>query len=62
MQVNVGKDGAAHEAALNLVYESKIDLVLVQEFWIHSNLNCCIFKKHLVYNCFTLIKKWDKTP
>jgi hypothetical protein len=39
MQVNIGKGGAAHEAALSLAYKNRIDLILVQEPWIHSNLD-----------------------
>jgi hypothetical protein len=31
MQVNVGKGGAAHEAALNLAYKKEVDFILVQE-------------------------------
>jgi hypothetical protein len=29
MQVNVGKRGAAYEAALNLAYKEEVDLILV---------------------------------
>jgi hypothetical protein len=62
MQVNVGKGGAAHETALNLAYEEGIDLILVQEPWIHSNLDRRIPKKHPAYSCFTPTEKWDKRP
>jgi hypothetical protein len=57
MQVNVGKRSAAHEAALNLVYKEEVDLILIQESWIYSNLDQRIPKKHLAYSCFTLIEK-----
>ncbi|KAL1953511.1 hypothetical protein VTO42DRAFT_2645 [Malbranchea cinnamomea] len=62
MQVNMGRGGAAHEAAINLAYEEGIDLILVQEPWIHSNLDRCIPKKHPAYSCFTPTEKWDKKP
>lgn len=62
MQVNVGKGGLAHEAALNLASEREIDIVLIQEPYIHKDLDRCISKKHPTYNCFTPIEKWDQQP
>jgi ribonuclease HI len=62
MQANVGKGGPAHEAALNLAYERDIDILLIQEPWIHRELSRRISKKHPAFNCFISIEKWDKQP
>ncbi|KGQ00639.1 hypothetical protein PAAG_12704 [Paracoccidioides lutzii Pb01] len=62
MQVNVGKGGPAHETALNLAFERKTDILLIQEPWIHRNLSQRISKKHPAFNCFAPIEKWDRKP
>lgn len=39
MQVNVGRSSAAHDIALTYAQENQIDVVMIQEPWIYSDLS-----------------------
>jgi ribonuclease HI len=59
MQANVGKGGAAHDAALNLAFENKVDVVLIQEPCV-GNLARRITKWHPGFKSLTPVENWEQ--
>jgi len=55
MQANTGRGSEAHDLALSLAFQNRIDIILIQEPWIHRNRQRRLTKKHLAYECFSPI-------
>src|SRR6266480_3389130 len=62
MQANVGRCNVAHDLALNLAYLNRIDMILIQEPWIHSDRARRNTKRHPSYDCFAPTDNWDLRP
>jgi ribonuclease HI len=58
LQLNVGRGPAAHEIALSLAYSSDIDIILIQEPYIYTDLSRQITKRHPSYECFSPTDSW----
>ena len=62
IQINVGRGGGAHELALALAHEERIDIVLIQEPYIYHERERRITKRHPSYECFTPLDDWYTRP
>jgi hypothetical protein len=58
LQINVGRGASAHEIALEQAFTEKIDVLLVQEPYVFTDLSRRITKRHPSYECFTPIDSW----
>lgn len=61
-QANVGRDWAAHEAALNLAYEHGHHVVLIQEPWVFRDPTRRLSKHNPAFRQLTPIEDWTKRP
>lgn len=61
-QVNVGKSGSAHDAALQLAFQSGADLILIQEPWIFSDYSRRTTKTHPSFLAFAPLPDWSDRP
>ncbi|KAI0996865.1 hypothetical protein K3495_g11318 [Podosphaera aphanis] len=61
-QVNVGKSGSAHDAALQLAFQSGADLILIQEPWIFSDYSRRTTKTHPSFLTFAPLPDWSDCP
>ena len=59
MQANTGRGSEAHDLALSLAFQNRIDIILIQEPWIHRNRQRRLTKKHLAYEYFSPIDNWE---
>ena len=57
-QVNVGKSGSAHDAALELAAQSEADIVMFQEPWIFSDISRKTTKTHPNFQTFAPFSNW----
>src|SRR5256885_341594 len=62
MQANVGRSNVAHDPALNLASQNQINLILIQEPWIHRDRARRNTKRHPLYDCFTPTDNWASRP
>lgn len=62
LQINVGKGGTNHESALTRAFEEKIDILLIQEPYLFSDLQRRITKRHPSYECFSPTDDWSIRP
>lgn len=62
LQINVGKRDTSHELALATAFEERVDIVLIQEPYIFSELERRITKRHPTFECFTPIDNWSTQP
>ncbi|KAL1978472.1 hypothetical protein VTN31DRAFT_1331 [Thermomyces dupontii] len=62
MQANTGIKRDWHDAALNLAYEPRIDVLIVQEPYVDKDLSKRKTPKHPAYQTFVPIETWDKRP
>ena len=62
MQANVGRGGANHDLALTLAFDDNCDLLLVQEPWIHTNLELRCTKTHRGFETFSPLTTWNSRP
>ena len=53
LQTNIGKAATLHEIALSLVADSLIDVILIQEPYVFTDLSRRITKSHPLYESFT---------
>lgn len=62
LQANVQKGGANHDMALSIAFENNCDLLLIQEPWIHNDLQRRCTKTHPAFETFAPCTQWDKRP
>jgi hypothetical protein len=62
LQANVGRAAIPHEIALSLASDSCIDIILIQELYIFTDLQRRITKSHPLYESFTPIDNWETRP
>jgi hypothetical protein len=62
LQVNVGRGATSHEIALSLAFDSYIDIILIQEPYIFTDLQRRITKSHPSYESFTPVDNWVHRP
>lgn len=62
MQVNVGRGGPANDLALALAFQEKIDMLLIQEPWIGTDLERRLSKKHNSYQAYAPEEEWKERP
>lgn len=62
LSVNVGRSSMAHELALQIAFQTRADLLLVQEPYVSRDLNCRITRKHPSFECFTPVDNWSIRP
>lgn len=62
MQVNVGRSSSAHNIALAYAQENQIDVVLIQEPWIYSDLSIRRTKSHHDFETFSPVSTWLSRP
>ncbi|KAJ8063439.1 hypothetical protein OCU04_008657 [Sclerotinia nivalis] len=62
LQANVAKGASSHELALSLANDSCIDIVLIQEPYIFSDISRRITKSHPAYETFTPLDNWETRP
>lgn len=62
LQINVGRGQFKHELALTTAYEEKIDIILIQEPYIFSDIQRQITKRHPSYECFSPVDDWISRP
>lgn len=58
LQLNVGRGPDSHVIALSLAFTNNIDVLLIQEPYIFSNLSRQITKRHPSYECFSPTDSW----
>jgi ribonuclease HI len=61
LQANVGKSNNAHDTILNIAFERKIDILLIQEPRIR-NPTRKLTRNHPAYQCFTSWDVWTERP
>jgi Endonuclease-reverse transcriptase len=62
LQINVGRGATPHEIALSLANDSLIDIILIQEPYIFTDLKRKITKFHPMYESFTPLDDWETRP
>ena len=62
LSINVGKSSSSHELALSTAFDFSIDVLLVQEPRIFSELDRRITKKHPSFECFSPVDTFEHTP
>ena len=62
MQVNVRKCSSAHDIALFYAHKNNIDILLIQEPWIHTDLSTRKTKLHRDFEAFSPISTWNSRP
>ena len=62
LQANVGRAATSHEIALSLAANSLIDIILIQEPYIFTDLSQRITKSHPLYESFIPIDDWEIRP
>jgi endonuclease/exonuclease/phosphatase (EEP) superfamily protein YafD len=58
LQLNVGRNGTAHEITLSQAFSNNIDVILIQEPYIYEDLIRKITKRHPSYECFSPTDNW----
>src|SRR6201990_1382695 len=58
LQINVGRGPKSHEIALSHASFEQIDVLLVQEPYIYTDLSRRITKRHPLYDCYTPTDDW----
>ena len=61
-QINVAKCGPAHDAALVLASQSGVDLILIQEPWVFTNISQKKTKTQPSYLAFAPLADWTSRP
>lgn len=62
MQVNVRKCSSAHDIALSYALINNIDVLLIQEPWIHPDISTRKTKSHQDFEAFSPISTWLSRP
>lgn len=62
LQLNVGRNWEAHEAALQLAYEHQCHAILIQEPWIFSDRSRRLSKHHPSFHQFAPVEDWTNRP
>ena len=62
MQANVGRGGPNHDLALTLAFDDNCDLLLVQEPWVHTDLENRKTKTHPGFEVFSPLTTWTSRP
>ena len=62
LQINVRKSHTPHELALATAYAERVDILLIQEPYIHSELQRRITKRHPAFECFSPTDSWTVPP
>lgn len=62
LSINVGKCSSSHELALSTAFDSSVDVLMVQEPRLFSELNRRITKKHPSFECFSPVDTFENTP
>lgn len=62
MQANFGRSSSAHDIALTHAFENNIDILLIQEPWIFSDLSKRRSKSHNAYEAFCPLSEWTTRP
>lgn len=62
LQVNVGTSGSAHDVALNLGWEAKADIILVQEPYARVKGHRHLSKSHPGYHVQNPMEDWTEKP
>ena len=57
-QINVGRRGPTHDAALELASKCGADVVLIQEPWVSTDLTHRITKTHPSFQGFSPLPNW----
>ncbi|KAI0998055.1 hypothetical protein K3495_g10135 [Podosphaera aphanis] len=60
--VNVGRSSVAHELALQIAFQTRAVLLLVQEPYVSRDLNHRITCEHPSFECFTPVNNWSIRP
>lgn len=62
LSINVGRGSSSHELALSTAFDSSVDVLMVQEPRLYSELDRRITKKHPSYECFSPVDSFEETP
>ena len=62
LQVNVERAAIPHKIALLLALDFYINIILIQELYIFTDLQRRITKAHSLYESFTPIDNWKSRP
>ncbi|POS81998.1 hypothetical protein EPUL_005489, partial [Erysiphe pulchra] len=62
MQVNVRRSPSAHDLALVTAQENKVDILLVQEPWVFTDLSLRRSKTHPNFDAFSPLTFWHARP
>lgn len=62
LSVNLGRSSTAHEIALNIAFDLKVDVLLIQEPYIFRDISRRISKKHPAFECFSPTDHWSVRP
>ena len=62
LSVNVGRSSVANELALQIAFQTRAVLLLVQEPYVSRDFNRRITRKHPSFECFTPVENWSVRP
>lgn len=62
LQLNVGRNWEAHEAALQIAFENNCHAILIQEPWIFADRSRRLSKHHPSYHLFAPVENWESRP